>query len=257
LEVVLREKQQSSGGRMDFLLQDSDDDSMYEVEMMLGETDPSHIIRTIEYWDIERQRWPKRSHTAVLVAEHLNRRFFNVIHLLSQTIPIIAIQANLVEADGKRFLHFTTILDAYAEPESKEPMPTGPINENYWQEKSPSMLDHAKKLQKIFSSNLGEIELRFNKSGIRFYHDECHFCSVYSLAGGNSRFMTWMSKEEMADAKKALENVGISFKEKTSDSGWPNIRFGISQETIQANVTLFQELAKLMKKSWQDCGELK
>jgi hypothetical protein len=79
LEVVRREKTQSSGGRLDFLLQNPDDDSMYEVEVMLGETDESHIIRSIEYWDLERRRWPKRSHTAVLVAEHMNRRFFNVI----------------------------------------------------------------------------------------------------------------------------------------------------------------------------------
>jgi hypothetical protein len=58
LEVVRREKTQSSGGRLDFLLQDSQDSadgSMYEVEVMLGETDASHIVRTIEYWDLERR----------------------------------------------------------------------------------------------------------------------------------------------------------------------------------------------------------
>ncbi len=55
---------------------------------MLGETDASHIIRTIEYWDLERRRWPKRPHTAVLVAENMERRFFNVIQLLTFTIPI-------------------------------------------------------------------------------------------------------------------------------------------------------------------------
>ena len=120
LEVVRREKRQSTGGRLDFLLQNSDDGSMYEVEAMLGETDESHIVRAIEYWDLERRRWPRRSHTAVLVAEHMNRRFFNVIQLLSLTIPIIAIQANIVEADGKRLLHFTKILDVYQELEAEE-----------------------------------------------------------------------------------------------------------------------------------------
>ena len=49
LEVVKREKQQSSGGRLDILLTDPDDGSMYEVEVMLGATDETHIIRTIEY----------------------------------------------------------------------------------------------------------------------------------------------------------------------------------------------------------------
>ena len=36
---------------MDLLLKNPDDDSMYEVELQLGATDESHIIRTIEYWD--------------------------------------------------------------------------------------------------------------------------------------------------------------------------------------------------------------
>lgn len=69
LEVISRERQHSSGGRLYLLLKDPEDDSMYEVEVMLGETDESHIIRTLEYWDNEKRRWPQRQHFAVLVAE--------------------------------------------------------------------------------------------------------------------------------------------------------------------------------------------
>ena len=101
LEAIAKERQQSSGGRLDILLKNSEDDSMYEVEVMLGETDETHIIRTIEYWDNEKRKWPQRQHFAVLVAEHINRRFFNVIHLLSHSIPIIAIQATLLAAYEK------------------------------------------------------------------------------------------------------------------------------------------------------------
>jgi RecB family endonuclease NucS len=64
LDTIAKEKKQS-GGRLDILLKDSDDDSMYEVEIMLGETDETHIIRTIEYWDNEKRRWPQRQHFAV------------------------------------------------------------------------------------------------------------------------------------------------------------------------------------------------
>jgi hypothetical protein len=52
---------------------------MYEVEIMLGSTDESHIIRTIEYWDIEKRRFPSKDHKAVIVAEDITNRFFNVI----------------------------------------------------------------------------------------------------------------------------------------------------------------------------------
>ena len=68
LEVISRERKQSSGGRLDMLLKDPEDDSMYEVEIMLGDTDETHIIRTIEYWDNEKRKWPKRQHYAVIVA---------------------------------------------------------------------------------------------------------------------------------------------------------------------------------------------
>jgi hypothetical protein len=81
LEVVYRERTQSSGGRLDILLKNPEDDSMYEVEVMLGETDEKHIIHTIEYWDNEKRKWPQRQHFAVLVAESITRRFYNVIQL--------------------------------------------------------------------------------------------------------------------------------------------------------------------------------
>ena len=48
LEAVRKECVVSSEGRLDILLKNPIDDSMYEVETMLGATDPSHIIRTIE-----------------------------------------------------------------------------------------------------------------------------------------------------------------------------------------------------------------
>src|SRR6266516_3318681 len=111
LEALAKERQQSSGGRLDLLLKDPEDDSMYEVEVMLGETNETHIIRTIEYWDNEKRKWPQRQHFAVLVAEHINRRFFNVIHLLSHSIPIIAVQASLLEIAGRRSLFLSKILD--------------------------------------------------------------------------------------------------------------------------------------------------
>jgi hypothetical protein len=47
LELVSRERRQLGGGRLDILLTDPEDESMYEVEVMLGETDESHIVRTI------------------------------------------------------------------------------------------------------------------------------------------------------------------------------------------------------------------
>ena len=60
-DVILKDKErvQSSAGRLDLLLQDTEDEHRFEVEIQLGKTDESHIIRTLEYWDIERKRYPQ------------------------------------------------------------------------------------------------------------------------------------------------------------------------------------------------------
>lgn len=65
-DLVLRDKErmQPKAGRLDLLLQDPDTQRRYEVEVQLGSTDESHIIRTIEYWDIERKRYPQYDHCA-------------------------------------------------------------------------------------------------------------------------------------------------------------------------------------------------
>ena len=105
------EKIQKGAGKLDLLLQDDETKRRYEVELQLGRVDESHIIRTIEYWDIERKRYPQYDHCAVIIAEDITSRFLNVISLFNGYIPIIAIQVNAYEFEGKVFLVFTKILD--------------------------------------------------------------------------------------------------------------------------------------------------
>jgi len=110
--VIERQRRQEKAGRLDLLLEDDSGDKRYEVELMLGSTDESHLVRTIEYWDIERRKWPGYDHTAVLIAEELTARFLNVIGLFSGSIPIIAVQVNGFHVDGKLVLHFVKVLDS-------------------------------------------------------------------------------------------------------------------------------------------------
>lgn len=76
-DLVLKDKErkQPRAGRLDILLQDADINKRYEVEIQLGKTDESHIISTIECWDIERKRYPQYEHCAVIVAEEITSRF--------------------------------------------------------------------------------------------------------------------------------------------------------------------------------------
>jgi hypothetical protein len=109
--LIGRERSQGNAGRLDLLLSNPDENVRFEVDMMLGPTDPSHIIRTIEYWDIERRRYPAYEHIAVLVAEDVTARFLNVLALLSGSIPLIAIQLNALQVGESIILDFVYVLD--------------------------------------------------------------------------------------------------------------------------------------------------
>ncbi|HSH60508.1 MAG TPA: hypothetical protein VK988_12905 [Acidimicrobiales bacterium] len=110
VDVKDQERSQPRAGRLDMLLFDPATNTRYEVELQLGSTDESHIIRTIEYWNYERRRYPQYDHAGVIVAEQITARFFDVIALFNGFIPL-AIQLNAIEVAGATTLVFTTVLD--------------------------------------------------------------------------------------------------------------------------------------------------
>ena len=110
LTVKDSQRHQPKAGRLDLLLQD-DDSNRYVTEIQLGPVDESHIIRTIEYWDIEKKRYRDNEHFAVIIAEDITSRFFNVISLFNGAIPLIAIQMNAIKIENNISLVFTKILD--------------------------------------------------------------------------------------------------------------------------------------------------
>ena len=88
LVLLQQERLQPSGGRLDLLFQDADTKRRYEVELQLGSTDETHIIRTLEYWDIERKRYPQYDHCAVLIAEDVTSRFQNIVSSFQWVNPV-------------------------------------------------------------------------------------------------------------------------------------------------------------------------
>ena len=108
------ERRQFRAGRLDLLLEDPDNEVRYVVELQLGPTDESHIIRTIEYWDLEKRRFPNYDHVAVIVAEDVTSRFFNVVNLFNNFIPLIAIQIQGCKVNGAFTIVATRVLDLSA-----------------------------------------------------------------------------------------------------------------------------------------------
>jgi hypothetical protein len=248
LEVLVVERKQSSGGRLDLLLRDPEDDSMYEVELMLGETDESHIIRTIEYWDNEHRRWPEREHRAVLVAESFARRFFNVIQLLSQSIPLIAIQVNLVEAEGHRVLHFSKLLDVYEEPEPPPVSPEPPVDEAYWRQTSPWTLDIARDFLDVAKPELPDATLKFVRShvAIRAGKSNYNYFRVQMRASDKSTLVVPFSSNTLARAVSALREAGLSYTKVGH-----HLRVIVTREAVAAHAQTFRKIAALVRELWE------
>jgi len=239
LEVVTKERRQSSGGRLDILCVNQDDDSMYEIEVMLGQTDETHIIRTIEYWDLEKKRWPRRQHTAVLIAEKINRRFYNVIHLLSDTVPIIGIQAELIKIENKLALNFTKIIDSYEEPELESDSNDEIINEDVFKKKWPHIYLVFSQLKVKIESFSSINRIGYRKRQISLSYGDKSRLWIQNRANGQVSIK--INPVNKNGFKKYLDSCDIVYSESVK-----GLRFMINPQKIESySETLKQILPKV------------
>jgi len=233
-DVVLkdRERKQPRAGRLDLLLQDSDSSRRYEVEVQLGATDESHIIRTIEYWDIERKRYPQYEHTAVIVAEDITSRFLNVINLFNGMIPLIAIQMRALRSGDKVGLVFTTVVDQLAlglvdeDEEGQEP-----TDRNYWESRgSKKTVGLADQLLDIAKSHDPALELKYNKFyiGLAKNGQPCNFV-VFRPKKGFMRFEPRLKNSP--ETQERFESAGLDVMD--YDSRWGRYRIRLQPGDIE------------------------
>lgn len=249
LEAIAKERLQSSGGRLDVLLKNPEDDTMYEVEVMLGETDETHIIRTIEYWDNEKRRWPLRQHFAVLVAEHINRRFFNVIHLLSNAIPIIAVQVSLLQVNGKMSIFFTKVLDTYEEIDDGTSLADKSYNRDYWVKRASWTLDASESLLNITKAVFGDPTLNYVKYYVAITVGGYNYMWLHKRSQGKSLLGFRMAPSLQDEAAGLLDAHSITYIRKPK-----KFLVTVDEQMIEQNDKAFIAIAELVKKSWEAGG---
>ena len=166
-DLLLKDKErfQPRAGRLDLLLQDPELNERYEVEIQLVKTDESHIIRTIEYWDLENKRYPQYEHTGVIIAEDITSRFLNVVSLFNGFIPLVAIKMSVLQFEDQISLIFTTVLSELSlglvEEDEKTHEPT---DRAYWENRgSKKTVQIADSLLKIIHKFDPEFKLKYNK----------------------------------------------------------------------------------------------
>jgi hypothetical protein len=167
------ERRQPRAGRLDLLLSDPETSTRYEVELQLGPTDETHIIRTIEYWDLERRRYPQYDHVAVIVAEDITSRFLNVISLFNGFIPLVAIQLRALQIGDVLTLSATKVLDQVtlgaADDEDEAEQST---DRAYWEQKAAKgSLVLADRLLSVVREAEPKMALKYNKNYIGLMRD--------------------------------------------------------------------------------------
>ncbi|MGI6471360.1 MAG: hypothetical protein ACOX0S_08550 [Paludibacteraceae bacterium] len=242
-ELILKDKEriQPRAGRLDLLLQDPDSNRRYEVELQLGKTDESHIIRTIEYWDIEKKRYPQYEHCAVIIAEDITSRFLNVISLFNGFIPLIAIQMNAFKFGDEIALVFTKVLDE---------MPLGLVdgdeeiqeetNRDYWLKRgTETTVKMADQILEIINSFKPGYSLKYNKFYIGLAKDgQPNNFAIFRPKKSFTRIELKLPKSQEIDEiveKNELDDMGY-------DSRWSNYRIRLNKGDVKKHELILKEL---------------
>ena len=246
LTVRQSEKIQQSGGRLDILLQDDDSKTRYAVELQLGKTDETHIIRTIEYWDNERKRNQNYNYIAVIIAEDITNRFFNVISLFNGSIPIIAIQLKGIKYKNDLGLDFTTVLDLITPDEEEE---IGETVDRAWWEKSATK-DTVKMTDMLLiyiSGFANGFSLKYNKHYIGLTQNE----TAKNFATFRPRKSVLQLSIKLKRNEEIDEIVNNSDLEQLAyDNQWKEYRFRIRQEDLISSKDVIVDLLKRAYESY-------
>jgi hypothetical protein len=232
-DLVLKDKEriQPRAGRLDLLMQDPDTNRRYEIEIQLGKTDESHIIRAIEYWDIEKKRYPQYDHCAVIIAEDITSRFLNVISLFNGFIPLIAIQMNAYKMGSEVGLVFTKVLDE---------MPLGLVEEDgeiqevtdreYWLKRgTQATVKMADEMLSIINTFKKGYELKYNKFYIGLAKDgQPNNFAIFRPKKTYMRLELKLPKSDEVDQlieESELDEMGY-------DNRWGNYRIRLNKGEI-------------------------
>lgn len=248
-DLILKDKErkQIRAGRLDILLQDPEINKRYEVEIQLGKTDESHIIRTIEYWDIERKRYPQYEHCAVIIAEEITSRFLNVIGLFNGNIPLIAIQLTTYKNGDDYFLTFNKVLDEMSLGLVDDDEEISEVTDrNYWETqkgttKTVKIVDEALEL---ISEVIPGYQLKYNKFYIGLAQNGRADNFILFRAKKNfTRMEIRLDKDE--DLENEIESKGIDLMD--YDKRYGKYRLKISSNDLKKDRDFIKDLVRKSK----------
>jgi len=247
LSLKDKERKQLRAGRLDILLQDPEINKRYEVEIQLGKTDESHIIRTIEYWDIERKRYPQYEHCAVIIAEEITSRFLNVIGLFNGTIPLIAIQLTAYKNGDDYFLTFNKVLDEMSLGLVDDDEEISEITDrNYWetQKGTPKTVKIVDEALELITEVIPGYQLKYNKFYIGLAQNGRADNFILFRAKKNFTRME-IRLEKSEELENEIESKGIDLMD--YDKRYGKYRIKISSNDLKKHRDFIKDLVRKSK----------
>ena len=244
-DLILKDKErmQPKAGRLDLLLQDSDSERRYEVEIQLGKVDESHIIRTVEYWDIEKKRYPQYDHCAVIIAEDITNRFLNVISIFNGSIPLIVVQMNAYKNGNDYWLTFTTVLNEVSLGKIEEEEVKETTDRNYWEKRGTlQTVAIADEILSIIIEFAPDYELKYNKFYIGLAKDN-QTDNFVIFRPRKINLNMEIKLEQSEKTEKMLEGAGLDLM--GYDNKWHRYRIRVSKNDVIKHRELIMNLLKM------------
>lgn len=245
LEFRYSEKMMVGGGRLDTILYDPESNRRYEVEIQLGKTDESHIIRTLEYWDIERKRNPQYEHCAVIIAEDITSRFLNVISLFNGYIPFMAIQVKAIKVGDNISLFFTKVIDEVRLDLLEEDNQAEPTDRAYWEKKSTkNMIKFVDKIYTDLEDITSSFKLKYNKHYIGLEKE--------GVANNFIHFKPRKSTVIMSIRHDKSDEIDQLLNESDLDIldyeiGWKRYRVRLKESDLKSNLEVIKQIVQKAK----------
>lgn len=248
-DLILKDKEriQPRAGRLDILLQEPETKKRYTVEIQLGKTDEAHLVRTLEYYDIERKRYPQYQHCAVIVAEDITTRFLNVISMFNGTIPLIALQMKAYEIGNDVALVFTKILDEVnlglvEEDEEVQEL----VDKDYWLKRSSSdIMKLTEECLTFIKSFISDVEFKYNKHYIGLTTNG-YINNFITLGPRKKYFLLSIRINSNEEVKKLIEESGLDVREYNR---WGRYDISIQKSDLKDNRELIETLIKM---AWEE-----
>lgn len=245
LEFRDTEKILVGGGRLDTILYDPEYKKRYEVEIQLGKTDETHIIRTIEYWDLERKKNPQYEHCAVIIAEDITSRFLNVISLFNGFIPLIAIQVKAVKINNQISLFFTKVLDEAKFELLEEDSISEPTDREYWEKRATkNSLILTEKIMNALGGITSEYLLKYNKHYIGLSKNNIAN-NFISFVPRKSVVLLHIRLERSDEIDGLLENSDLDML--VYDKQWKQYRLRLQETDLVKNIDIIKSLVSQAK----------